>query len=124
MSAMSDGAQANTLDILELDHTAKRYLIKGLHTESLHRGQTHFLAFCMKANYKAVPASEPVSVHIVSYQAKEKLKCKNTKVYFSAIHFLHICEREEDPLHPTPDHLQYILHPREIKRVKAYIHVV
>ena len=81
-------------------------------------GQNRFLAFCRQANYKAVPASETVLCHFVSYLAEQKLKHKTIKVYLSAIRFLHISEGAGDPFHPSLDRLQYTL--RGIKRVEAY----
>ena len=85
---------------------------------SYKSGQNHFLAFCRQANYKAVPASETVLCHFVSYLAEQKLKHKTIKVYLSAICFLHISEGARDPFHQSLDHLQYIL--RGIKWVEAY----
>ena len=120
-SAPGVGVQATRLDISELGLTAKGYFMKGL-ADSTQRdyqsSQNRFLAFCRQANYKAVPASETVLCHFVSYMAKQKLKHKTINVYFSAIHFLHISEGAGGPFHPSLDPLQYIL--RGIKRVEAY----
>ena len=81
-------------------------------------GQNRFVDFCRQANYKAVPASDTVLCHVISYLAEQKLKDKTIKVYLSGICFRHISEEEGDPFHPSLDRLQYIL--CAIKRVEAY----
>ena len=88
-----------------------------LHTESLQVQPESFSGLLQAGNYKAVPASETVLCHFVSYLAEQKLKHRTIKVYLSVVHF-HIPEGAGDPFHPSLDCLQYML--CEIKRVEAY----
>ena len=81
--------------------------------------QNCYLRFCRDASYVVVPASESVLYHFVSHLAHQNLKHKTIKVYLhvSAICFLHIVERAEDPFHPSRLQLEYVL--SGIKRVEA-----
>ena len=103
-----------------MDKLATNYFMRGLadSTQKSYRsGQNRYLRFCGNASYTAVPASESVLCHFVSYLAHQNLKHKTIKVYLSAIRFLHIMEGAEDPFQPSRLRLQYVL--RGIKRAEA-----
>lgn len=108
------------MDLGELDGLANKFFAKGLadSTQRTYRSaQNRYLTFCREGNVRAVPVTEAVLCCYVSHLAKDNLKHKTIKVYLSAVRYLQIAERGDDPFQPSLLRLQYVL--RGIKRCEV-----
>lgn len=103
-----------------MDGLARQFFAKGL-ADSTQRtyksAQNRYLSFCRDGKVKAIPALEPVLCRFVSHLASDGLKHKSIKAYLSAVRYLQIAEKGNDPFQPSLLRLQYVL--RGIKRCEA-----